>query len=306
SVQPRSCNALSSPSGSGTPWSVRILRPNSRVSCGTIDCSIFVSSSAERFASMPSYLLGMTMSTPYGRSPMCSSIQFSSISSSSGVNPTAPRTPKPPALATATTTSRQWVNAKIGNSMPSSSQMGVCIRHSSIERRKTGTRSTLVPDGSVRKARNNGRRLATSAVTADVASLHLALRTSDNSALAEFLLLDVAQSEDLAVDRRIVVSRDGRAGATHRTRRPGERRHHTGAEHVCAGALVVMRDDHVARLELRIGNDLRDRVHRTGHHTRRRQVRQQVVERPRRRPFTDEGVELVLVHAAREVIGEAR
>ncbi len=56
---------------------------------------------------------------------MCSSIQFSSISSCSGENPTAPSTPKPPALETATTTSRQWVKAKIGNSMPSSSQMGV-------------------------------------------------------------------------------------------------------------------------------------------------------------------------------------
>lgn len=39
-----------------------------------------------------------------------------------GVKPTAPSTPKPPALLTATTTSRQWVKAKIGNSMPSSSQ----------------------------------------------------------------------------------------------------------------------------------------------------------------------------------------
>ena len=76
-------------------------------------------------ASMPSYLLGITMSTPYEWSPMCSSIQLSSISSCSGLKPTAPSTPKPPAFETATTTSRQWVKAKIGNSMPSSSQMGV-------------------------------------------------------------------------------------------------------------------------------------------------------------------------------------
>ncbi len=47
-----------------------------------------------------------------------------------GVNPTAPSTPKPPALLTATTTSRQWVNAKIGTSIPSSSQSAVCIRSS--------------------------------------------------------------------------------------------------------------------------------------------------------------------------------
>src|ERR1700758_705527 len=58
---------------------------------------------------------------------MCSSIQLSSISSCSGVKPTAPSTPKPPALLTATTTSRQWVKAKIGNSMPSSSQIAVCM-----------------------------------------------------------------------------------------------------------------------------------------------------------------------------------
>src|SRR3954463_1643363 len=59
---------------------------------------------------------------------MFSSIHLSSISSCSGVKPTAPRTPKPPALDTATTTSRQWVKAKIGNSMPRSSQMGVRMR----------------------------------------------------------------------------------------------------------------------------------------------------------------------------------
>ena len=45
------------------------------------------------------------------------SIQFSSISSCSGVKPTAPSTPNPPALLTATTTSRQWVKANIGNSI---------------------------------------------------------------------------------------------------------------------------------------------------------------------------------------------
>ena len=31
----------------------------------------------------------------------------------------------PPALLTAATTSRQWLKAKIGNSMPKRSQMGV-------------------------------------------------------------------------------------------------------------------------------------------------------------------------------------
>src|SRR5262249_30431946 len=60
-------------------------------------------------------------------SPTCSSIQRSSISSCSGVNPTAPSTPKPPACDTAATTSRQWVNAKIGNSMSRRSQSSVCM-----------------------------------------------------------------------------------------------------------------------------------------------------------------------------------
>ncbi len=65
SVQPSSCRVLSSSSAvSGTPWSVRIFLAKSRCSCGTMSLSIFVSSSADRFASMPSYLFGMTMSTP--------------------------------------------------------------------------------------------------------------------------------------------------------------------------------------------------------------------------------------------------
>src|SRR5690349_3251633 len=69
---------------------------------------------------------------------MCSSIHCSSISSCSGLKPTAPRTPKPPALLTATTTSRQWVKAKIGNSMPSSSQMGVRMVGPLVARERLG------------------------------------------------------------------------------------------------------------------------------------------------------------------------
>src|SRR5439155_1902442 len=53
--------------------------------------------------------------------------QLSSISSSSGLNASAPSTPKPPALLTAATTSRQWLKAKIGSSTSSFSQMGVRI-----------------------------------------------------------------------------------------------------------------------------------------------------------------------------------
>src|SRR5690348_12772055 len=67
----------------------------------------------------------MTMSVPYGLPSTCSSIQLSSMSSSSGVYASAPSTPKPPARLTAATTSRQCENAKIGNSIPSSSEIGV-------------------------------------------------------------------------------------------------------------------------------------------------------------------------------------
>src|SRR4051812_27357689 len=43
----------------------------------------------------------------------------------SGECATAPSTPSPPAFDTAATTSRQWLKARIGNSMPRRSQTGV-------------------------------------------------------------------------------------------------------------------------------------------------------------------------------------
>src|SRR3954471_14894127 len=49
------------------------------------------------------------------------------MSSVSGEWATAPRTPSPPAFDTAATTSRQWLKARIGNSMPRRSQTGVRI-----------------------------------------------------------------------------------------------------------------------------------------------------------------------------------
>src|SRR5882757_9854455 len=42
----------------------------------------------------------------------------------SGECAVAPSTPKPPARLTAATTSRQWLNASSGNSIPSMSQIG--------------------------------------------------------------------------------------------------------------------------------------------------------------------------------------
>src|SRR6059058_1468395 len=86
----------------------------------------------------------MTRSTPYGLPSQWSSIHASSISSSSGVYASAPSTPKPPARLTAATTSRQCENAKIGNSIPRSSEIGVfmpsdridvCLTRSTIRRR---------------------------------------------------------------------------------------------------------------------------------------------------------------------------
>ena len=95
---------------------------NLRCSSGIIVDS-FVPSSPP--SSTPTYFAGTRTSTPYGRSPTSFSIQSSSMSSCSGVKATAPSTPMPPALLTAATTSRQWLKARIGNSMPRRSQTGV-------------------------------------------------------------------------------------------------------------------------------------------------------------------------------------
>ncbi len=45
----------------------------------------------------------------------------------SGVWPTTPSTPNPPALLTSAMTSRQWLNAKSGKSMPRRSQSLDCM-----------------------------------------------------------------------------------------------------------------------------------------------------------------------------------
>src|SRR5262249_42449272 len=61
------------------------------------------------------------------------STQSSSIPGGWGLNPPAPSTPRPPALLTAATTSRQCVKAKMGYSIPNWSQSGVLIASSSSE-----------------------------------------------------------------------------------------------------------------------------------------------------------------------------
>src|SRR5258708_5680739 len=95
---------------------------NLRCSSGIISTSFFPLSPP---SSTPTYVAGTSTSTPYGRSPSSFSIQSSSTSSCSGVKATAPSTPMPPAFDTAATTSRQWLKARIGNSMPRRSQTGV-------------------------------------------------------------------------------------------------------------------------------------------------------------------------------------
>jgi len=67
---------------------------------------------------------GISTSSPYGLPSTWSSIHFSSCSTDSGECAVAPSTPKPPARLTAATTSRQWLKASSGNSIPSMSQIG--------------------------------------------------------------------------------------------------------------------------------------------------------------------------------------
>src|SRR5438270_9863621 len=96
----------------------------------------------------------MTTSTPYGLPSTCSSIQFSSNSSWSGENARAPRTPMPPARLTAAATSRQWVKAKIGNSMPNISQSRFCISDAPSEELKPN-----LPPASTEEALHDGGEL---------------------------------------------------------------------------------------------------------------------------------------------------
>src|SRR5439155_13408982 len=122
-VQARSVSCRGSPSGSGgTRCRPSTSSTNSLWRSGIIASNAVLSSAAISPAASE---FGMTTSTPYGFPPTCSSIQSSSTSSWSFENASAPITPSPPARLTAATTSRQWLNAKIGNSMPKRSQMRV-------------------------------------------------------------------------------------------------------------------------------------------------------------------------------------
>src|ERR1700730_4809278 len=77
----------------------------------------------DSFSPLPSNLAGTMRSRPYDLPPTWSSIHDNSWSSSCGGNAVAPSTPNPPALVTAATTSRQWLNAKSGKSIPNRSQI---------------------------------------------------------------------------------------------------------------------------------------------------------------------------------------
>src|SRR5690606_4418683 len=73
---------------------------------------------------------GITRSIAYGLS-VCASIHASSSRSCSGVKCNAPNTPRPPALLTAATTSRQCEKASSGNSIPKRSVIFAVIAMSS-------------------------------------------------------------------------------------------------------------------------------------------------------------------------------
>ena len=79
-------------------------------------------------SSEPANFCGTSRSTPNGLPLTSASIQLRSMSSCSGEWATAPSTPHPPALVTAATTSRQWLKAKIGTSMPTRSVAAVRMR----------------------------------------------------------------------------------------------------------------------------------------------------------------------------------
>src|SRR6266498_2039752 len=155
----------------------------------------------------------MTMSVPYGLPSTCPSIQLSSMSSSSGVYASAPSTPKPPARLTAATTSRQCENAKIGNSIPRSSAIGVFMRND-----RTGlclTRSTIrgsatSPDGEELVDSRVERRLVDH-VDVDVARTargrlprQPALRVDDGGAALTFLREGALKIADRVQQRRCI------------------------------------------------------------------------------------------------------
>src|SRR5579859_3342825 len=67
---------------------------------------------------------GIRTSMPNGLPSAWSCIHWSSVRTDLGEWPVAPSTPKPPARLTAATTSRQWLKATRGNSIPSMPQIG--------------------------------------------------------------------------------------------------------------------------------------------------------------------------------------
>src|SRR5438552_2592874 len=124
-VQPRRPTTASPSSGSGGTWySSSTFSMNCLCCSGIIPASWSAMFSGSRLPA-PAYDAGITTSTPYGLPSTCSSIQLSSISNWSVENASAPSTPMPPARLTAATTSRQWLKAKIGRSMPNMSQTRV-------------------------------------------------------------------------------------------------------------------------------------------------------------------------------------
>src|SRR5262249_28455539 len=103
---------------------------------------------------------GMSRSTPYGRPPVCSSIQVSWASSSSGLYPDAASTPSPPALQTAATTPGDLLNPAIGSCTPSRAVNAVGSILQTIIVRSSARKAAAFPaaGGAARPGRDERRR----------------------------------------------------------------------------------------------------------------------------------------------------
>src|SRR4051812_47661108 len=114
------------------------------------------------------------MSTPKGLSPTSSLIHLRSMSSWSGVALEAPRMPMPPALDTAATTSRQWVKARMGNSIPRSSQTRL---FTAVPLSRPPVGGTCCP--------SHGRRGGPTAPAGRAAGARMASRSAGGGAMSE-------------------------------------------------------------------------------------------------------------------------
>src|SRR5262249_37737253 len=128
---------------------------------------------------------------------------------------------------------------------------------------------------------------------------------SQHTFLFELVEVGVGEAEQADVHVAVVAALFPRRRPAHLARRVGELRDDPGAD-VLAELGVDMLDQHLARLELRVFEDVGDRVDRATDHARFVHDAVDLGGRPRRRPLGDDPLDLLLVLAARDVGGEAR